>query len=43
MYTKDLGSDNRSDRESIEYVDKGFPCLDVCETLTFIVKTVDWA
>jgi len=40
MYTENLGSYNGSNREAVKDVDKGFPCLDVTPSFTFVIKTV---
>lgn len=40
MNTKDFARDNRSDRQTVEYIDKCFPDLYAGTTFTFVVETV---
>lgn len=43
MYAKDLASDDGSDRERVEDVDKGLPRLDVGTAFTLVVEPVDFS
>jgi hypothetical protein len=42
VYAKDLASDDGSDRERVEDVDKGLPRLDVGTAFTLVVEPVDY-
>jgi hypothetical protein len=40
MYAEDLASNDRSDRQGVEYIDKRLPRFDVGSTFALVVETV---
>jgi hypothetical protein len=40
VYAKYFGSDDGSNRETIEYIDKCLPYLDATPSLTFVIEAI---